>query len=284
MEDSILLVDDNPDVLAELQRQLTESFEVVAARSGDEACAAVGRANLWREPFAVVVCDMVMPGMDGIEVLKRIKVLSPGTVRIMLTGKADQRTAVDAINEGNVFRFFVKPCPMRELVAGLRAAVLQHRSGAADPGPPEETGLPSKNGVQAPVVWNSGNPAGEEHGARRAATLVARRNPLDMPHCDIVNHDRLLAVAEDVWHSVPWNRRAGYSVRDWQAAIHDKCRIALLKAEKKLAENNPEPALLKANINILHSTFGRQVIRAMQEISERYRHALAARQAKAPYR
>ena len=60
--------------------------------------------------YAVVISDMRMPGMDGIELLKRVKKASPDTVRIMLTGNADVETAIEAINEGSIFRFLIKPC------------------------------------------------------------------------------------------------------------------------------------------------------------------------------
>ncbi|MEZ6104810.1 MAG: response regulator [Pirellulaceae bacterium] len=61
-------------------------------------------------PFAVVVSDMQMPGMTGVQLLHRIGELSPDTVRMMLTGNADQQTAVEAVNEGHIFRFLNKPC------------------------------------------------------------------------------------------------------------------------------------------------------------------------------
>ena len=52
------------------------------------------------------ICDMQMPGMKGLEVLKAVIKKAPDTFRMMLTGNADQQTAIDAINSGNVFRFF----------------------------------------------------------------------------------------------------------------------------------------------------------------------------------
>ena len=52
-----------------------------------------------------IVSDMRMPGMDGIQLLSRIKALSPDTIRVMLTGNADMETAINAINEGSIFRF-----------------------------------------------------------------------------------------------------------------------------------------------------------------------------------
>lgn len=127
MDEPILLVDDDPSLLAALQRQLRKSFKLTLAEGGEQALDAVATANARQEPFAAVVCDMRMPGMDGIEVLKRIKAASPDTVRMMLTGNADQQTAIDAINTGNIFRFFAKPCPNEILVEGLQAAIGQYR-------------------------------------------------------------------------------------------------------------------------------------------------------------
>jgi diguanylate cyclase (GGDEF)-like protein len=79
-------------------------------------------------PFAVVVSDMRMPGMNGLELLSRLKASQPDTIRIMLTGNADQKTAVDAVNQGEVFRFLTKPCHSRGLASTLdEGLALYHR-------------------------------------------------------------------------------------------------------------------------------------------------------------
>lgn len=122
----ILLVDDDPRVLSALVRQFEGAFETTTAMGPAEAIAAVGRALAGDVPFAVVVCDMHMPGMNGIECLRLIHQTSPRTVAIMLTGDADQRTAVEAINGGSIFRFFVKPIDSARLADGIAAALRQH--------------------------------------------------------------------------------------------------------------------------------------------------------------
>jgi len=68
-----------------------------------------------------------MPDMDGVQFLTRVEARAPDTVRLMLTGNADQRTAVNAVNEGHVFRFLTKPCPPELLALTLKAALGQHR-------------------------------------------------------------------------------------------------------------------------------------------------------------
>ena len=66
-----------------------------------------------------VLADMRMPGMNGIQFLKEVSKQVPDTVRLMLTGNADQHTAMDAVNEGHVFRFLSKPCtcPLMEALS-----------------------------------------------------------------------------------------------------------------------------------------------------------------------
>ncbi|NOZ08752.1 MAG: response regulator, partial [FCB group bacterium] len=102
----ILLVDDEPNVLKALNRQLRLKYEVDTAGSGEEALKKVRESG----PYAVVVSDLSMPGMDGIELLREVAKIHNATVRIILTGNADQRSAIDAINKGEAFRFLTKPC------------------------------------------------------------------------------------------------------------------------------------------------------------------------------
>jgi CheY-like chemotaxis protein len=118
----VLCVDDEAAVLDSLRRQLYAEFAVVGVESGPEALAL-----LQKDPsFAVLVTDMRMPVMDGATVLARAKAVRPGTVRVLLTGHADMDDAIAAVNDGNVFRFLVKPCPRPVLVDALTAAVEQH--------------------------------------------------------------------------------------------------------------------------------------------------------------
>lgn len=122
MSEKILFVDDDPSILSAFRRQLHKQFDINTANSGDEGLALLKT----EAPFAVVVADMRMPKMDGIQFLKAVQEESPNCVRLMLTGNADQQTAIDAVNEGEVFRFLTKPCPTQLLVKTLNAALTQH--------------------------------------------------------------------------------------------------------------------------------------------------------------
>ena len=119
----ILFVDDEPNVLSAFQRQLRKQFTVETALGPIEGLAALRN---WQE-FAVVVADMRMPEMNGVEFLAQVKAFAPDVVRMMLTGNADQTTAIDAINEGSIFRFLNKPCPPEKLTQALEAGLRQHQ-------------------------------------------------------------------------------------------------------------------------------------------------------------
>src|SRR5205807_748309 len=107
---------------------LREDFQLSTAANGDEAIAKVRNDG----SYAVVVCDMRMPGMNGIQVLSRIREMAPQTVRVVLTGHADLQTAMNAVNEDAVFRFLTKPCPAALLKKTLTACLLQYQMVTAE--------------------------------------------------------------------------------------------------------------------------------------------------------
>ncbi len=117
--DVVLLVDDEPRLLSSLRRRLSPSYSILTAEGGPEALQLLAQ----RADVKVIVADMQMPEMNGIELLKHVKVSHPKIRRVMLTGNSDQETAVAAINEGEVMRFLRKPCNSEELSAILRQAV-----------------------------------------------------------------------------------------------------------------------------------------------------------------
>lgn len=121
--DKILFVDDEENLLVGIQRLLRREFSIETALGPEQGLTALESGD----GFAVVVADMKMPKMNGIEFLRRSRELAPDAVRLMLTGNADQRTAIDAVNDGAVFRFLTKPCSQEQLKAALNDALRQHR-------------------------------------------------------------------------------------------------------------------------------------------------------------
>jgi response regulator RpfG family c-di-GMP phosphodiesterase len=111
MKDKILFVDDDDNLLSAVRRMFRNRFDLTFAHSPDVALGMLQTEG----PFSVVVSDMRMPGMNGIEFLGKVKEKAPNTVRIMMTGNSDQQTARTAINEGQVFRFLQKPCSTEEI-------------------------------------------------------------------------------------------------------------------------------------------------------------------------
>lgn len=135
MSEKVLFVDDEPVLLQGYQRLLRKDFDVATAVGGAAAVTMIQHLG----PFAVVLSDMRMPGMNGIEFLFKVKTLAPDTVRIMLTGASELRTAIDAVNEGNIFRFLSKPSNKEILVKTLTDALAQHHLICAEKELLEET-------------------------------------------------------------------------------------------------------------------------------------------------
>ncbi|MEM6330545.1 MAG: HD domain-containing phosphohydrolase [Planctomycetota bacterium] len=128
MTEKILIVDDDPNVLKAYERRLRRRFEVETALCSEEGVTAVNFLG----PFAVVVSDMMMPRENGAEFLARILQMAPDSVRIMLTGNADQQTAAAAINRGRVFKFLNKPCEADVLESAIREGIAEYRRVRAE--------------------------------------------------------------------------------------------------------------------------------------------------------
>ncbi|TWT34323.1 HD domain-containing phosphohydrolase [Blastopirellula retiformator] len=119
MTNRILLVDDEPNILSGYRRHLRKNFEVEVAEGGKRALEILDAEG----PFAVVVSDMQMPDVSGLTVLTHAADKYPDTTRIMLTGNADQETAVTAVNQGRIFRFLNKPCQPDALAAAINVGL-----------------------------------------------------------------------------------------------------------------------------------------------------------------
>ncbi|UWG95429.1 response regulator [Dehalobacter sp. DCM] len=122
MNNKVLLVDDDPYVLQAYTRTLRGSFSIKTAKSGTEGLEILKEEG----PYAVVVSDYLMPKMDGVQFLAQTKELYPDTVRIMLSGQADLDASIQAVNEGNIFRFLNKPCSPHHFIKTLNAAIEQY--------------------------------------------------------------------------------------------------------------------------------------------------------------
>ncbi len=124
----ILFVDDEPALLNALQRAFRESdFGALFAQSGPEALHL-----LEEQPIQVVVADMQMPGMNGLELQYQIKARFPDVVRVLLSGypnpdPEDVSALVQAVHRGDIFRFVAKNAVMLEAIDEVVELALEHR-------------------------------------------------------------------------------------------------------------------------------------------------------------
>ena len=127
MGDRILLVDDEQRLLDGLRRTLRGRYVISTAASGDEGLAVVEASVQEGNPFAVVVSDMMMPGMSGAEFLTLLRPVLPDAALLILSGQADLTSTITAVNNANLFRFLTKPCETDDLARALDAALRQHQ-------------------------------------------------------------------------------------------------------------------------------------------------------------
>lgn len=119
MNQKILFVDDEPAVLRRYQQMLASEFDMATAASGQEGLVSLCNHG----PFAVVISDMQMAGMDGVQFLKRVRQVAPNTIRLLITGDLDLNSAASAVNEGCVFRLLIKPCEKSHLTEAIHKAL-----------------------------------------------------------------------------------------------------------------------------------------------------------------
>lgn len=122
MQEKILFVDDDTNILAAYKRNLRRQFDILTANSGEQGLELIGTNG----PFAVVLSDLRMPGMDGFDFLSKVKEMNPDSICIMLTGHAELQSSLRAVNEGYIFRFLTKPCKVNILSKAITSGIEQY--------------------------------------------------------------------------------------------------------------------------------------------------------------
>ncbi|HEU5398064.1 MAG TPA: response regulator [Gammaproteobacteria bacterium] len=131
---TLLLVDDEERVLRSLEMLFKHRFKVLSTTDGNEALEL-----LRRERVHVIVSDQRMPVMTGVELLRRVREVSPNTMRLLLTGYSDLEAIVNSVNEGEIFRYLTKPWSAKEITATVSQAAeialsLEEAAGAEPQG------------------------------------------------------------------------------------------------------------------------------------------------------
>jgi formate hydrogenlyase transcriptional activator len=118
---TLLVVDDMPDAVRSLQKLLCLDYTVLSSTSPREALALLRERDVH-----IVLADQCMPELSGIEFLCRARETCPQAVRLLLTGYPDLKGVMDAVNQGHVFRYMLKPCDPDELTTAVRQAAAQY--------------------------------------------------------------------------------------------------------------------------------------------------------------
>lgn len=115
----ILCVDDEPNILSALKRMFTlAGFTLTCVESGQEAIEL-----MQAEGFDMIISDMRMPVMSGVDLFEKIKVTHPNVIKILLTGYSDLDSAIAAVNRGEVYRYLTKPWNESEIIATVQAGI-----------------------------------------------------------------------------------------------------------------------------------------------------------------
>jgi DNA-binding NtrC family response regulator len=130
MAEQILFVDDEKSVLDGIERLLHGEFSISKAQGAIQGIATIQLFG----PYAIVVTDMRMPGMDGASFLAQVHQMAPKTVTMLLTGRRDLDATIVAVNEGHIFRYLKKPCKKEDLVNAIRQGLAQYRTNLTNPG------------------------------------------------------------------------------------------------------------------------------------------------------
>ncbi len=121
MKHKVIIIDDEPAIIDMFKDALSkEPYDMLCAASAEEALPILAR-----EQVDVVISDEKMPGMSGSEFLSLVRQKYPDTIRMILTGHASLESAIRAINEGEIYRFFTKPCNVIDLAMTIRHALEQ---------------------------------------------------------------------------------------------------------------------------------------------------------------
>jgi signal transduction histidine kinase len=118
---TLLIVDDEVDVLESLRHQFHRAYRVLTATSGDQAVSLLEQNSV-----QLILSDQRMPGMQGDAFLSRARRLQPDAIRMLFTGYADIQAVINAVNEGHIFRYILKPWDTVELEGIIRQAADQY--------------------------------------------------------------------------------------------------------------------------------------------------------------
>ncbi len=243
----IVVVDDEAVArvsLAEILR--LEGYRVSTAASGEEALSLLSKSD----PFDLMVLDLKMPGMDGLEVTEAVRRESPGTVIILLTAFGTLETAIEAIRKG-AHDYLLKPCPIPEVLESVRKGLLkrqqeQQRQQLVSQLQQTLSELVAVEG--ADVAVEEETPAQPGRFLRIRDIVVDRQKhvamlrgrPLDLTPTEFKILICLMETPDQVWSPQELVRRAqGYETDAWGARAI--IRVHIRRLRKKIESDPSDP-------------------------------------------
>ncbi len=237
----ILFVDDEEPVLESISRLLHGRYELSLASNPIDALQHVAQKT-----FDVVVSDMRMPQMSGTELLKRIRKTQPDATRVVLSGHSDLEAAAAAINDGQVFRFLIKPAKREVLLGALDAAVEQKRLIIAERELLEQTLTGSIDALSEALALANPEAFGRARRLRRVVSALAkeaglaRRWPLEMAAS--LSQMGVITLPSEVWRK--WS--AGEHLSEVERSMVDRSKKVPQQLLRHLPRIEPVLALLEA--------------------------------------
>jgi DNA-binding NtrC family response regulator len=270
----ILFVDDEKRVLNAMRGLFRRQYELFLTTDGAEAIRIAAENQI-----DVVVADQRMPGLTGIEVLGKIKEISPRTVRILLTGYADPTAVEGSINIGEVFRFLSKPCPPKMLRDTLTLAVGAAqtkpviRTETSQPSPPAASTVklrPEPTAQPTPAAKPQPAPQPRPQSPPPPAPQSA---PPPEPQSPPPSDPRLRGDDEDTEPALPILTEKEIAARSGESSTHWHTVTNVVMSEDSVEETQEQPGLPRAAVNAMtevgvvvftvDSDFASTAIRAM---------------------
>jgi serine/threonine-protein kinase len=189
----LLFVDDEQRVLNSMRIMFRRQFDLFLASHGAEALDIVKDKDI-----DVIVADHRMPKMTGVEVLSKVRTLSPRTVRILLTGYADLDAVEGSINESEVFRFLTKPCAPKQLRETIELAA---RLARETPAPELRNELSPADTLEiimeaGTVTEVGGDSQPSDAAARNLTERIARTDRMEAPQFVVPEQSAVAAQAD----------------------------------------------------------------------------------------
>ena len=245
----IMVVDDEATARISLAEVLRlEGYEVATAASGEEALSLLSKSG----PYDLMVLDLKMPGMGGLEVTETVREQHPGTVIILLTAFGTLETAIEAIRQG-AHDYLLKPSAIPEILESVRKGLAKHRQEQQ-----RQRLVSELQQTLSELVTVEGAEAVEAAASSQASRFIQLRDvvvdrqkhivtlrgkPLDLTPTEFKILACLMETPDQVWSPQELVRRAqGYETDAWGARAI--VRVHIRRLRKKMEKDPSKPSYI----------------------------------------